>query len=73
MFNTIWCKRYNLKCLDLSGEKVRNDMFQLQFTFFAPLIWGIVVRERTRIVVRLRKKFFFCIKQVYGHIQQNVN
>jgi len=40
-------------------------MFQLQFTFFASLSWGIVVRVGTRIVVRLRKKFFvFFIKDV---------
>jgi len=64
MFNTIWCKRYSLKSLDLSGKKIMNNMFQLQFTFFAPLIWGIVVRVRTRIVVRLRKNFFFYTKDV---------
>ena len=42
-----------------------NEMFQLQFTFFAPIIWGIVVRVRTKIVIRLRKKFFdFFMKDV---------
>jgi len=50
-----------------------NDMFQLQFTFFAPLIWQIVVRVRARIVVRLRKKFILAWKKFHAHIQQNVN
>jgi len=50
-----------------------NDMFQLQFTFFDPLIWQIVVRERTRIVIRLRKKFILAWKKFHAHIQQNVS
>jgi len=50
-----------------------NDVFQLQFTFFAPLSWGIVVRVRSRIVVRLCKKISFAWKKFHAHIQQNVN